>query len=142
LWGRGEHKETASDTNGESPIVKIARDFIVILVALSITAGVLIPLYFGSIKVITGDYPPGAVMLLFAGFMLSVLAALFLKRYQGHLVVLGISLLTIMGIVWAVFEDGFGPRAFMLTLVISAGFMAALGFYNVFLKTRQPYMQG
>ena len=142
MMGRGERKGTASDTNAEGPIVKIARGFMVILVALGVTAGVLVPLYFGSIKVITGDYPPGAVMLLFAGFMLSVLAAWFFKRYQGHLVVLGISLLTIMGIIWAIFEDGLGPKAFMLMLVITAGFMAALGFYNVFLKNRQPHMPG
>ncbi len=140
MMGRGERKGTASDTNSEGPIVKIARVFMVILIALGVTAGILVPLYFGSIKVITGDYPPGAVMLLFAGFMLSVLTAWFFKRYQGHLVVLGISLLTIMGIIWAIFEDGLGPKAFMLMLVITAGFMAALGFYNVFLKKRQPNM--
>jgi hypothetical protein len=142
MMGRGARKGTASDTNREGPIVKMARCFMVIIVALGVTVGILVPMYFGSIKVITGDYPPGAVMLLFAGFMLSILAAWFFKRYKGHLVVLGISLLTIMGIIWAIFEDGIGPKAFMLMLVITAGFMAVLGFYNVFLKKRQPHMPG
>jgi glucose dehydrogenase len=133
---------TASDTSAGRPIAAIVRVSLAILFALCAIAGTLIPLYFGAIKMITGDYPPGVIMLLFAGFVLSVTAALLFRRYQGQLAVLGVSLLTLLGIIWAIFEDGYGPKAFMLLLVVTAGFMAVLGFYNVFLKRRQPRTAG
>ncbi len=142
MAGRHQRYETPSDTGSEGSTVAIARGFLAILLAFGAIAGILIPLYYGGLKVITNDYPPGAIMLLFAGFVLCVSLGWLAKRYRGQLMVLGISLLTIMGIIWAIFEDGYGPKAFMLSLVITAGFMAALGFYNVFLKKRQPDITG
>jgi hypothetical protein len=78
--------------------------------------------------------------LLFAGFVSSLAAGWLINRYRGPFVVLGFSLLTIMGFIWAVFEDGYIAKAFMLLLVVTAGFMAAQGFYSVFVRKRQAGM--
>ena len=116
----------------------IARGCVVTITVLATTALTLVPLIVGSIKVVTGDIIAGIIMLLFAGFMLLALASFRDRRNQGQLVILGISLLAIMGFIWAVFEDGYGPKAFMLSLVVTAGFMALLGFYNLFIAKRKP----
>jgi hypothetical protein len=126
----------------EDAILTIARGSVVVLVALAVIALTLVPLIVGGIKVLTGDYIAGIIMLLFTGFMLSVIAGWRARRYQGQLMVVGLTLLAIMGFLWAIFEDGYGPKAFMLALVATAGFMAALGFYNMFIAKRRPRMTG
>jgi FtsH-binding integral membrane protein len=140
--GRHERRGNTSGSSVESPIVKIARFSMVILVALGVIAGVLIPLYYGGVKMVTGDYIPGIIMLLFAGFVLLFAAGWFIRRYQAHLLILGIFLLAIMGFIWAIFEDGYLGKAFMLLLVVTAGSVGALGFYNMFIAKRQPRMSG
>lgn len=112
------------------------------LAAVALTIGLFAPLLGGIIMLGAGDYPTAIVLLLFAGFVLCLLMALFNKHIQGQLVVLGISLLVVMGIIWGIFEDGLMGKAFMLLLVISAGAMAAMGIYNVFLKKRRQYIRG
>jgi hypothetical protein len=114
----------------------------VVILTLGVTATILILLVSGSLKVVVGDLPPGLIMLLAAGFVSSLIAGWYLKRYQGQFAVLGISLLTIAGVIWAIFEDGFVGKAFMLLLVVTAGFMAVLGFYNLFVRNRRPDMPG
>ncbi len=142
MVGRHQRNGTASGPGRDGSKMTIPRSSLAILLTLAIISGILIPLIAGGIKVVTGDFIPGIIMLLFAGFIICVSAGWLNKRYQGQLVVLGISLLVIMGIIWAIVEDGYGPKAFMLSLVVTAGLMAALGFYNVFLKKRQPHMPG
>ena len=112
------------------------------VVAVGLTIGLFVPLFAGIIMLLAGDYPTAMVLLLFAGFVLCLLLALFNKHIRSQLVVLGISLLAIMGIIWGIFEDGLLGKAFMLLLVITAGAMAAWGIYNVFLKKRRHYIRG
>jgi hypothetical protein len=140
--GREPRKKSASHSDGKDLAGTITRGSMIVIIALGISAAILILLTLGGLKVITGDFPPGFIMLLAAGFMSSLIAGWYIKRYQGQLVVLGISMLTIAGIIWAIFEDGYIGKAFMLLLVVTSGFMAVLGFYNVFIRKKQPNMHG
>lgn len=140
--GREPDKISAIDIGGEDLLGTITMGSMVVILAFGITAGILILVVLGGLKVATGDFPPGFIMLLSAGFASSLIAGWYIKRYQGQLAVLGISMLAIAGIIWAIFEDGYLGKAFMLLLVVTAGFMAALGFYNVFIKKTQPTKSG
>lgn len=134
-----EYKRPASDTSTDL-IGAITRGSMVVTLALGITAVILILLVSGGIKIITGDFPPGFIMLLAAGFVSSMVAGWYVKSYQDHFAVLGIAMLTIAGIIWAVFEDGYMGKAFMLLLVVTAGAMAAWGFYNIAVRKTRPDM--
>jgi hypothetical protein len=138
--GRIERKGIASDAVAEDPVSTIASGSVVVIATLGIIALTLVPLILGSIMVVSGELIPGIIMLLFTGFTLFALAGWLARRYQGQLMIAGLSLLLIMGIIWAIFEDGYGPKAFMLSLVVTCGFMVALGFYNLFIAKRQPRM--
>lgn len=139
---RGEHKGSVSDINSESLFGTITRGSMIILIALGVLTGLLALVVLGGIKLIVGDFPPGFIMLLFVGFVLSLVAGWRYPRYQGHLAVLGISMLAMAGLIWAIFEDGLMGKAFMLLLVVSAGFMAALGVYNLYIRKSRPEMPG
>lgn len=140
--GREQRKESVAEARSETIVGAITRGSMVILIALGVMVGIIALLVLGSIKIATGDFPPGFIMLLSVGFVLSLFASWRFKRYQGQFVVLGISLLTIAGIIWAIFEDGLIGKAFMVLFVVTAGFMAVLGFYNVFIRKRQPNLPG
>lgn len=117
------------------------RGSMVVILAFGVIGGILLLLVLGGLKIITGDLPPGFIMLLAAGFMSFLIAGWYIKRYQDHFAVLGMSMLTAAGIIWTIFEDGYMGKAFMLLLVITAGFMTVLGFYNMFIRKRQPDIQ-
>ncbi|WP_424356636.1 hypothetical protein [Methanocella sp. MCL-LM] len=134
---REQYNSFASDAVPESLVATVTRGSMIVLIALGVLTGLLALVVLGGIKLMVGDFPPGFIMLLFVGFVLSMVAGWRLPRYQGHLAVLGISMLAIAGLIWAIFEDGLMGKAFMLLLVVSAGFMAALGFYNLFIKKKQ-----
>ena len=139
---REQYNSSASDAVPESLVATVTRGSMIVLIAFGILTGLLALLVLGSIKLMVGDFPPGFIMLLFVGFVLSMVAGWRLPRYQGHLAVLGISMLAIAGLIWAIFEDGLMGKTFMLLLVVSAGFMAALGFYNLFIRKRPRDMAG
>ncbi|CAJ37848.1 hypothetical protein [Methanocella arvoryzae] len=140
--GKAEHMRPVSGQGTETLAATVTRGTMIILIALGVAMGLFSLLALGSIKLMAGDYPPGFIMLLAAGFMLSLAAGWRFKRYQGHLAVLGISMLALAGVIWAIFEDGLMGKAFMLLLVVSAGSMAAIGFYNLFVRKSRPDMPG
>ncbi len=142
MAGQRQIKGATTGSGADDLTVTIVKGSLVVLVMLGFASGIILPLVAGGLKLAAGDYPPGAILFLFTGFVLCVLTGWIVKRYRDQLVVLGVSMLTILGVIWAIFEDGYGPKAFMVSLVVTAGFMAALGFYNVFLKKRQTRSMG